>query len=169
MNDSELLSLDKERLTAMTRELARAMLIRVLDAFERSELNNYDHLILFGIRLAGSGHADLDLAAVQWAATQPSLTRLDIVCTLLSGLWKHGMPGTRVNFAALETLIHLHDLVRPAAAEEYQYFLALSEVAAGKTLRPVVKGILEKALETRLPNAELDRILKGVIRDSLGA
>jgi hypothetical protein len=167
MHDRDLVSLDNERLGVMSDEQARAVLIRVLDSFESSELSNYDHLMLFGIRLARSGHSELDLAAVDWAAANPSLVRLDIVCTLLSGSWKHTLPGARITAAALEGLIRVHGIVRPVGAEEYQYLLALSEISAGNTFRSVVRGILEKALKMELPNSEMDRILKGVIRESL--
>src|ERR1700722_11399352 len=142
MNDRELLSLDTDRLTAMTGEQAREMLVRVLDAFERSELSNYDHLILYGIRLASSSHNALDMATVDWAAEKPSLVRLDIVCTLLTGLWKHTISGVRVNGPALEGLMRVHEAVKPVDAEEYQYLLVVSEVSAGRVFRQLVRETL---------------------------
>jgi hypothetical protein len=167
MSESEVLSLDSGQLTALPGEQARAILIRVLDAFERGELANFDHLMLLGIRLASSGHNDLDLAAVEWVSAKPSAARLDILCTLLSGLWKHSIRGTRINAAALDCLIRVHEIIRPDEAVEYQFLLALSEASAGGTLRQIVRGILEGALERHLSNPQLDRILKDVIRESL--
>jgi hypothetical protein len=167
MNDTELVSLDSSRLAAMPAEEARAVLIRVLDAFQRSELTNFDHLVLFGILLSSSGHHDLDLAAVEWISTKPSSVRLDIVSTLLSGLWRNSVPGARVNRAALDALLRIRDVIQPSDDAEYQCLLALSEVAAGKVFHHVVQGTLEKALQKNLSNTEMDRILKGVIRQSL--
>jgi hypothetical protein len=100
-----------------------------------------------------SGHDKLDVAAVNWAAAKPSLTRLD--------------PGTCVDVTALESLLRIHNVVQPVDAEEYEYLLVLQEVSAGRTFRHVVQGSLGRALERHLSNYEMDRILQGAIRESL--
>jgi hypothetical protein len=168
MEPDELLRADSNEIAALPGEQARALLIRILDAFDRGELSNFDHLILLGIRLAAAGFNGLDLAAVEWASERPSEDRLDIVSMLLSGLWKHRKRGTRITPAALHGLMTLHEAVMPTEATEYQYLLALSEAtSAGKEYQDVVRGALEDALRKSLSNPELDRILKDVIRRSL--
>ena len=99
-------------------------------------------------------HVNLDAATIDWLTQHPSEARLDIACTLLSGLWKHDVEGVIVGAQAVDRLVFSHEQIGPGEAVEYGYRLALTE--AGILLCLPADGArnsLKRALQQHLSNA----------------
>lgn len=163
MNADTLIRTELATLRAWSSVEMETQLRSLLHAYEFGELSNFDKLNVVGMRLASAGQNVVDLDAVLWAEQNPSTTRLEIVATLLLGLWYPWSSHTRITPEALDRFLALLNSIRPEEDIDYTCLMAVAQAAAVPALRDRVRPILTRVQERPLSDPILNRNLLGAL------
>lgn len=162
---------DWEKLTALTDADVGQFLVAVMQDYEHSyPAVDFDRLISLGITFMNSGHGNADIIFLLWLMEAPSTHRLDIVSTLLLGLWKRGSHHEPVSSEKVAMLMKAREGLVLDEQAKYNYALALCEVVnsnASSSLKDKVAKVLERIVQHRFENPGLDKLLKSAVNRAL--
>ena len=162
---------DEDRLVALTDAQVGDFLLGVIEAYDDEyESADFDRLVSMGVVFAKTGHENADQPVLRWLVENPSARRLDIVSTLLLGLWNRSLRQGPVAAPKLDLLRQARqDLVLDEYVE-YNYLLALSRAAdsdAPQHVKDLVAQVLVRALKRKFQNPHVQSVLQSTLQHIL--
>ena len=132
MNDRSIaVMIDENDLEAVAALDPATMAAYVVERLAKDErrypLVDADRWVSLGVSLHLARQQRVDLAATAWLRERPTSERLDLVCLLLSGLWRSGRAAPAVHPAALREVVAARAQVDPSPGT---YLIALDYAVA---------------------------------------
>ena len=131
---------------------------------------DFDKLLSMGVAFAKYGHENSDEIILNWLVENPSTPNLDLVSTLLHGLWNRAYRQRAVSYQKVDLLMKARKGLILDEQTQYSYVLALCKVMNSDAPRPLknrIDEVLESVLKEKFNNTHLDQLLKSAVHQAL--